>query len=175
MNRLRKAVRDYLKMRRGLGFKLVRHEAGLREFVLFLARKRSARITVNIPPPPPLPAEPSIEELFARNIQDAFFDFDKYDVRPDARETLTRDAEFLRRYAQVRVLIEGHCDERGTNEYNIGLGEHRAQAAKQFLVSLGISSDRIQTITYGEERPFCRESNETCWQQNRRAHFVLLK
>ena len=135
----------------------------------------SARITVNIPPPPPPPAEPPIEELFARNIQDAFFDFDKYDIRPDARETLTRDAEFLRRYLAVRVLIEGHCDERGTNEYNIGLGEHRAQAAKQFLVSLGISPDRIQTITYGEERPFCRESNETCWQQNRRAHFVLLK
>ncbi|MBI4461817.1 MAG: peptidoglycan-associated lipoprotein Pal [Acidobacteria bacterium] len=138
----------------------------------------STRITVNVPPPPPpppAPAAPSIEELFRQQIRDAFFDFDKYDIRPDARVALTQSAEFLRRYAQVRVLIEGHCDERGSNEYNIGLGEHRAQAAKRFLVSLGISADRIQTVSYGEERPFCHESNEECWQLNRRAHFVLLR
>ncbi|MFQ5926855.1 MAG: peptidoglycan-associated lipoprotein Pal [Terriglobia bacterium] len=138
----------------------------------------STRITVNIPPPPPpppAPAGPSIEELFAQQMRDAFFDFDKYDIRPDARVALTQSAEFLRRYAGVRVLIEGHCDERGTNEYNIGLGDARTQAARQFLISLGVSADRIQTVSYGEERPFCTESNEECWQLNRRAHFVLVR
>lgn len=140
----------------------------------------TARVTVNIPPPPPpppppAPAPPPMEELFAQNIRDALFDFDKYDIRADAREALTRNAEFWQQYPQVRFLIEGHCDERGTNEYNLGLGEHRAQAAKNFLVSLGIAADRIQTVSYGEERPVCQESNETCWQQNRRAHFVLVQ
>jgi len=137
----------------------------------------SARVTVNIPlpPPPPSPAEPALEELFQLYIRDAFFDFDKYDIRPDARVALTQSAEFLRRYPQVQVVLEGHCDERGSNEYNLGLGDARAHAAKQFLVSLGIFADRIQTVSYGEERPFCFESNEECWQLNRRAHFVLLK
>jgi peptidoglycan-associated lipoprotein len=138
----------------------------------------TARVTVNIPPPPPPAppaAGPSIEELFRQSIRDAFFDFDKSDIRPDARVALTQSAEFLRRYPQVRVLIQGHCDERGSTEYNLGLGEARTQAAKQFVVSLGISAERIQTVSYGKERPFCTESNEECWQLNRRAHFVLAK
>lgn len=140
----------------------------------------SARITVNVPPPPPpppppAPRGPSIEELFAQMVRPAHFDFDKYDIRPDARVALTQNAEFLRHYPQVRVRIEGHCDERGSTEYNLGLGENRAQAARQFLVSLGISPDRIETVSYGKERPFCTEHDETCWQLNRRSHFVMIR
>ncbi len=103
---------------------------------------------------------------------DAFFDYDKSDLRLDGRDALSKTAEFLRSYAQVKVIIEGHCDERGSTEYNLGLGERRAQAAKNFLVSLGVSADRIETVSYGKERPFCTEHDENCWQQNRRAHFV---
>ena len=102
-----------------------------------------------------------------------FFDLDKSDLRADAREALTKDAEFLRSYPQVRVSLEGHCDERGSTEYNLGLGQRRAEAAKNFLISLGITADRVETISWGKERPFCTEHDETCWQQNRRAHFVM--
>ncbi len=117
----------------------------------------------------------SVEEAFKRMVRDAFFDFDKADIRPDGRVALTQTAEFLRQYPKARVLIEGHCDERGSTEYNLGLGDRRALAAKDFLVSVGIAANRIETISYGKERPFCTESNEECWQLNRRAHFVLLK
>jgi peptidoglycan-associated lipoprotein len=117
--------------------------------------------------------EASVSELFAQNVRDAFFDLDKSDIRDDARAALTKDAEFLRSYPQVRVSIEGHCDERGSTEYNLGLGQRRAEAAKNYLVSLGISADRMETVSWGKERPFCTEHNEQCWQQNRRAHFVL--
>ena len=125
------------------------------------------------PAPPPPPAQPGIAELFSQNVKDAFYDFNKSDVRADAREALTKDAEFLRSYSQVRVTIEGHCDERGSTEYNLGLGERRAQAAKNYLISLGISADRMDTVSWGKERPFCGEHTETCWQENRRAHFVM--
>jgi len=136
----------------------------------------SARITVNVPAPAPSPVTPvPLEQAFARRVRDALFDFDKADIRPDARVALTQTAEFLREYRDARVLIEGHCDERGTTEYNLGLGDRRANTARDFLVSLGISADRIRIISYGKERPFCFESNEDCWQQNRRAHFVLLR
>jgi peptidoglycan-associated lipoprotein len=116
-----------------------------------------------------------ISELFEQNVRDAFFDFNKADIRPDARDALTKDAEFLRSYGTVHITIEGHCDERGSTEYNLGLGQRRAQAAKNYLVSLGISADRIDTVSWGKERPFCTESNEECWQQNRRGHFVMAK
>lgn len=116
---------------------------------------------------------PNVQELFDQNVKDAFFDLDRSDLRPDARATLTRDAEFLRSYPQVRVSLEGHCDERGSTEYNLGLGQRRAEAAKNFLISLGITGDRVETISWGKERPFCGEHNEDCWQQNRRAHFVM--
>jgi peptidoglycan-associated lipoprotein len=115
------------------------------------------------------------EEVFGRMVRDAFFDFDKADIRPDARVALTQSADFLRQYPEVRVLIEGHCDERGSTEYNLGLGDRRANAAKAFLVAVGIAAGRIQLVSYGKERPFCFESNEECWQLNRRAHFVLAK
>jgi peptidoglycan-associated lipoprotein len=137
----------------------------------------NARVTVTggaaVSAPSGTPA--GISELFEQNVRDAFFDFNKADIRPDARDALTKDAEFLRSYPTVHVTIEGHCDERGSTEYNLGLGQRRAQAAKNYLVSLGISADRIDTVSWGKERPFCTESTEDCWQQNRRAHFVMAK
>jgi peptidoglycan-associated lipoprotein len=136
----------------------------------------SARVDVTQPAPPPQPApQPNISELFDQNVKDAFYDFNKSDVRDDAREALTKDAEFLRSYPDVKVSIEGHCDERGSTEYNLGLGSRRAEAAKNYLVSLGISADRMTTMSWGKEHPFCTEHNEECWQQNRRAHFVMAK
>jgi peptidoglycan-associated lipoprotein len=106
-------------------------------------------------------------------LQDAFFDFDKAVVRDDAKTVLQDNAKWLRSNPKAKIQIEGHCDERGTNEYNLALGERRAQAAKRFLVALGIEANRISTISYGEERPFCMGSGEACYQQNRRAHFVM--
>lgn len=102
-----------------------------------------------------------------------YFAFDKSELRTDARETLARNAEFLKNHPDLGVTIAGHCDERGTNEYNLALGERRANAAKDYLVSLGVSADRLRTISYGEERPVCTESSESCWQQNRRAHMPI--
>jgi len=134
----------------------------------------TARVTVTPPPPPPpvRAPEPSLDELFTRNVKDAYFDFDKADIRPDARDNLSQTAQFLRQYPQVRVTIEGHCDERGSTEYNLALGDRRAQATKDFLVSLGIAADRMDTVSYGKERPFCNDHDEQCWQQNRRGHLV---
>ena len=133
----------------------------------------SARVTVSTPQPPPQqPAGPSIDELFLREVRDAYFDFNKADIRPDAREALGKTAEFLRNYPQVKVTIEGHCDERGSTEYNLVLGDRRAAAVKSYLVSLGISADRMNTVSYGKEKPFCTDSNEACWQKNRVGHFV---
>ncbi len=135
----------------------------------------NVRVTVSPPPPPPPPPQPTVtlEELFRTNVQDAFFDFDKSDIRPDARDALAKTAEFFRAYAQIKVNIEGHCDERGSTEYNLGLGDRRAQATRQFLISLGVAPDRMSTVSMGKERPFCTESSEECWQKNRRGHFVL--
>jgi peptidoglycan-associated lipoprotein len=132
-----------------------------------------ARVTVGAAPVEAAPsANRSLSELFEQNVKDAYFDFNKSDIRPDARDNLAKTAEFLRSYTQIRVTIEGHCDERGSTEYNIGLGERRAQAAKNYLISLGIPADRMDTVSWGKERPFCTEHDEACWQQNRRAHFV---
>jgi peptidoglycan-associated lipoprotein len=136
----------------------------------------SVHITVNAPPPPPpKAAEPTIQELFDKEVKDAFFDYDKADVRTDARDALTQSAAFLRAYPQVKVVIEGHCDERGSTEYNLALGDRRAAAAKSFLTSLGISADRMESVSYGKERPFCTASTEDCYQQNRRAHIIMAK
>lgn len=116
-----------------------------------------------------------MDELFNKEVEDAYFDYDKADIRPDGRDALSKTAQFLRSYPQIKVVVEGHCDERGSTEYNLALGDRRAQAAKDFLVSLGVPADRMQTVSYGKERPFCTDHDETCWQQNRRAHFVMAK
>ena len=132
----------------------------------------TASVSVNAPPPPPPPAEPSIDELWLKEVRDAYFDYDKADIRPDAREALSKTADFLKAHPQVKVTIEGHCDERGSTEYNLGLGDRRASATKQYLVSLGVTADRLSTVSFGKEKPFCMDHNEPCWQQNRRGHFV---
>jgi peptidoglycan-associated lipoprotein len=136
-----------------------------------------ARINVTVPPAPqpepPKPPEPTMEELFAREVQDAYFDFNKADIRDDARVASAKTAEFLKKYPQINVTIGGHCDERGSTEYNIVLGDRRAQAARQYLISLGIPAERMNMTSYGKERPFCSESTEECWQKNRRAHIVM--
>src|SRR2546426_6370464 len=132
----------------------------------------TATVTVNAPPPPPPPKGPSDDELFLREVRDAYFDYDKADIRPDARAALSKTGDFLKNYPRFKVTIEGHCDERGSTEYNLALGDRRATAVKQYLVSLGVSADRLSTVSFGKEKPFCNESNESCWQQNRRGHFV---
>jgi len=108
-------------------------------------------------------------------VRDAYFDLDKADLRPDARTALTKTADFLKNYPTIKVNIEGHCDERGSTEYNLALGDRRAAAVKQFLVSQGVGADRMSTVSFGKEKPFCMESNEACWQQNRRGHFVMAR
>lgn len=126
------------------------------------------------PPPAPVPAPtPSLDELFANNVQDIFFDFDSSGIRPEARATLEHVAEFLKAYPQVGVLIEGHCDEIGTREYNLRLGTQRAEAAREVLISLGVDAGRLTTVSLGKDRPFCTTSSEeACRQLNRRAHFL---
>ena len=106
-------------------------------------------------------------------LKEVYFDFDRYDLRTDARAILKANADWLKANASARVEIEGHCDERGTNEYNLALGAKRAQAAKEYLVSLGIAAERLSTISYGEELPVCKEQTEECWQRNRRDRFVI--
>ncbi len=133
----------------------------------------SARVTVTAPPPPPPAAGPTLEEMFLRDVKDAYFDFNKADIREDARTALGQTADFLRNHPEVKVTIEGHCDDRGSTEYNLVLGDRRAAAVKAYLVSLGISADRMNTVSYGKEKPFCTEDNEECWQSNRRGHFVM--
>jgi peptidoglycan-associated lipoprotein len=116
----------------------------------------------------------SIQELNQRGyLQDAYFDYDQYELRDDARSALATDAEWLKKYGTIQILIEGHCDERGTNDYNLALGERRANAAKDYLTSLGVDGGRVKTVSYGEERPNCAASDESCWQRNRRAHPVI--
>lgn len=141
------------------------------------SQEATARLTVNAAPPPPPPPTPSVtdEDLFNQNIKDIYFDYDKSDVRADQRASIQADMTFLTEHSNVSFTIEGHCDERGSTEYNLALGDQRANAVKNELVTAGISASRIKTISYGKEKPFCTESNEACWQQNRRGHFVYQK
>jgi peptidoglycan-associated lipoprotein len=139
----------------------------------------TARVTVNVPPAPTPPAPPRptppnvrMDDLFPQNVTDVFFDYDKADIRPGEMSTLQKNAAFLRQNGNVRFTIEGHCDERGSAEYNLGLGDRRANAAKEFLVQQGIQASRINVISYGEEKPTCRDQTEQCYQMNRRAHFT---
>jgi peptidoglycan-associated lipoprotein len=137
----------------------------------------TARVTVNAAAPPtPTPQTNLTEEqMFAQNIKDIYFDYDKSDVRSDQQASLQADVAFLQQHSTISFTIEGHCDERGSTEYNLALGDNRASAVKNALAAAGISGERIKTISYGKEKPFCTESTEACWQQNRRGHFVYSK
>lgn len=136
----------------------------------------TTRVTVNAPaPPPPPPSSATEEELFSQNVKDIYFDYDKYDIRGDQSAAVQADAQFLNQHPSVNFTIEGHCDERGSTEYNLALGDNRANAVKNALVSAGVNASRVKTISYGKEKPFCTESNEQCWQQNRRGHLVYQK
>jgi peptidoglycan-associated lipoprotein len=142
------------------------------------------------PPPPPAATRPppaaaalTEDEIFARKsldqlnaekpLGDAFFDYDKSEIRDDGRAALQRDADFLKRWASTIVTVEGHCDSRGSSEYNLALGNRRAMAVKDYLVGLGIPTNRITVVSKGKEQPFCSEESEACWQQNRRGHFLI--
>lgn len=107
-------------------------------------------------------------------LEDVFFETDRYDLTPAAREALAKNAAWLQKHATISILVEGHCDERNTREYNLALGERRASAVQEYLVLLGIPTQRIQIISYGEERPFALGNSESAWQLNRRAHFVIV-
>ena len=132
----------------------------------------TVRISVSVPAPVAETKNPGFDELWAKEVRDAFFDYDSAEIRSDARQALQKTADFLKNYPQARVTIEGHCDERGSTEYNLALGDRRANAVKQYLVSLGIPADHLTSTSWGKEKPFCMQSNESCWQQNRRGHFV---
>jgi peptidoglycan-associated lipoprotein len=140
-------------------------------------QEATARVTVNAPPPPPPPPQPSAseEELFAQNVKDVYFDYDSDTIRPEQHSAIQSDVAFLNQHSTIQFIIEGHCDERGSTEYNLALGDRRANAVRNALTSAGVNASRIKTISYGKEKPFCTESNETCWQQNRRGHFAYSK
>jgi len=144
------------------------------------------------PPPPPPPAPPatppsnpvlSEEEIFKnktleqlnaeRPLSDVFFDLDQATIRDEARGLLQKDVDWLKRWSGTRITVEGHCDERGSTEYNLALGERRANAVREYLMALGVPGTRVQIVSKGKESPFCSESNEGCWQQNRRGHFII--
>jgi peptidoglycan-associated lipoprotein len=134
----------------------------------------TARVTVNPPPAVVAPVNTmSAEEEFKANVQDIFYDYDTYDIRSDAQSTISHDATYLASHPNVKFVIGGYCDERGSNEYNLALGQNRADAAKKALIAAGVAADRIRVVSYGKEKPFCSESSEECWQQNRRAGFTM--
>jgi peptidoglycan-associated lipoprotein len=141
------------------------------------------------PPPPPAapapatPAPPSEDEIFRNKtldqlnaekpLADAFFALDSTDLTAEARGLLQKDVEWMKKWTTTKVMVEGHADSRGTNEYNLALGERRADAVRDYLVSLGVAENRITIVSKGEEQPFCSDETEACWQQNRRGHFII--
>lgn len=129
----------------------------------------SARVTVN---QPVAVARPD-DDLFNKGVKDVFFDYDKYAIRADQAPISQQDAAYLRAHPEIKIVVEGHCDDRGSDEYNLGLGDNRANELKAELVKMGISADRIKTVSYGKEHPFCNQDNEECWQSNRRDHIAL--
>jgi peptidoglycan-associated lipoprotein len=141
-------------------------------------RSVTIEVSSSIPPPPARTegVKTSPIETLAREAQDVYFDYDKNDIRADGRDTLTKDADVIKRILQAdpgfTIVIEGHCDERGSEEYNLALGDRRALAVKEFLVQLGVPDDRLKTISFGKERPTCTEENEACYQRNRRGHLA---
>ena len=149
----------------------------------------TAPVTPPPPPPPPAPnpaptprplseddvfARKTVDQLNAeRPLDDVYFDLDKFEIRDDARASLQKDATWLKRWTSTSITLEGHCDARGSAEYNLGLGSRRATAVKDYLVSLGVPGGRVTVISKGKEQPVCNEDNESCWQQNRRGHFLI--
>jgi peptidoglycan-associated lipoprotein len=140
----------------------------------------NVRVTVRVPVAPTVP--PSTGSLagdmgtdaeFHKNVQDAFFDYDSFELRPDAQASISQAASYLAAHPAIKVVIGGYCDDRGSAEYNLALGENRANAARSALVSAGVAPTRLRVISYGKEKQFCTEENEECWQQNRRAQFTL--
>jgi peptidoglycan-associated lipoprotein len=117
----------------------------------------------------------SLDQLFLQEVSDAYFDYDSAEIRADAKDALRKSADFFKRYPTMRVTIEGHCDERGSTEYNLALGDRRANAVKSYMVSLGVPADRFNTVSDGKEKPFCMEADEACYKKNRRGHFVLAR
>jgi len=151
-----------------------------------------AAVTPTPPPPPPPPPRPpaptaprplSEDEVFSRksvadlnkehDLTDVFFDLDESTIRDDAKASLQKDADWLKRWTSVMITVEGHCDSRGSAEYNLALGSRRADAVKSYLTNLGVGASRITVVSKGKEAPFCTEENESCWQQNRRGHFII--
>ncbi len=137
----------------------------------------NVRVTVRVPVAPTAPAmtegDMGTDAAFHQNVQDVFFDYDSYDLRPDATAATTQAASYLAAHPAIKVVIGGYCDDRGSAEYNLALGENRANAARTALVSAGVPASRLRVISYGKEKQFCTEENESCWQQNRRAQFSL--
>jgi peptidoglycan-associated lipoprotein len=134
----------------------------------------TASVTVNAPPAVAVASTPVSEEAdFNAHVQPIFFDYDTYDIRQDAQSTLSKDADYLIAHPNIKVVIGGYCDERGSDEYNLVLGQNRAQAAKTALITAGVAADRMRIISYGKEKPFCTDSTEECWQLNRRDGFTI--
>ncbi len=140
-------------------------------------QEATARVTVNAPPQPQptqTPTPLSDDQIFAQAVQDIYFDYDSAKLTSDSQQKLAATAQAMNQHPNWKVRIEGNCDERGSTEYNLTLGEERANSARQALTQAGIDGDRLQIISYGKEKPVCTESNEDCWQKNRHDHFVLL-
>jgi peptidoglycan-associated lipoprotein len=141
-------------------------------------RSVTIEVSSSVPPPPARPTGPTVSsaDMLGRDAQDVYFDYDKNDIRSDGRQTLTRDADVIKRILAAdpsfTIVIEGHCDERGSEEYNLALGDRRAIAVKEFLVQLGVPDDRLKTISFGKERPVCTDQDESCYQKNRRGHLA---
>jgi peptidoglycan-associated lipoprotein len=141
-------------------------------------RSVTIEVSSSVPPPPPRTAGVALSgaDVLGREAQDVYFDYDKNDIRADGRDTLTKDADVIKRILLAdptfTIVIEGHCDERGSEEYNLALGDRRALAVKDFLVQLGVPDDRLKTISFGKERPVCTDENEACYQRNRRGHLA---
>jgi peptidoglycan-associated lipoprotein len=149
----------------------------------------AAPVTPPPPPPPPAPAPAppprplTEEEIFARKsladlnaerpLDDVYFDLDKSEIRDDAKPRLQKDADWMKKWTSTQVSVEGHCDSRGSAEYNLALGSRRANAVKEYLTNLGVPAGRLTVVSKGKEQPVCSENGESCWQQNRRGHFVI--
>jgi peptidoglycan-associated lipoprotein len=135
------------------------------------------------PAPTPTPRALTEAEIFAakslqqlndeKPLSDVFFELDKADLREDGKNTVQKDADWLKKWESTKITVEGHCDSRGSSEYNLGLGSRRANAVKEYMIGLGVPAARVTTISKGKEQPFCHDENESCWQQNRRGHFII--